>query len=221
MKHSCAKLPKRLLATLIAVLGVSAPALADLHIKSVERIGAEAPVSRGQTVDMRVSVVNDGTETVFFSIVQVGGCSTGEFFNIGDEEFVKGGDTKDITFPLCINQEGISGRFTPDARYSTSIFLCDERGGGVPLFGIISDSTPDDNWATVSFPAVRLRNITVTLDSVVVRDDMDNVSVGDWHVIFSVANLLALRRGPVMAGGFLGLHFQMPRTPKTYQAVTP
>lgn len=195
--HHCAKLSKRLLATLIAVLGVSAPAFADLHIKSVERAGTdEAPVTRGETVNLQVSVYNDGAETAFFSIVQVGGCSAGEFFNIGDEVFVKDGDTKTIEFPLCINQEAISGRFTAEARFSTSIFLRDVRGGGVPLFGIIRDSTPDDNWATVSFPAVRLRNVTVTLDLVVVRDTMDSVSVGDWHVIFSVANFAGAAPGP-------------------------
>jgi hypothetical protein len=66
--------------------------------------------------------------------------------------------------------------------------LRDISGGGAPLLGIFEDGTPDDNWANVSFPTVRLRNITVTLDRLVAHDDMDNVSPGDWHVIFNVVN---------------------------------
>jgi hypothetical protein len=157
--------------TLVLSLGVVAPALADLHIKSVERVGGEAPVSRGDTVTVRVGVYNDGTETETFSIAQVGGCSSGEFLNLGDDQFVKGGDTKAIEILLCINQEGISGRFTPGARYTTAIFIRDIRGGGAPLLGIFEDGTPDDNWANVSFPAVRLRTITVTLDRLVAHDE--------------------------------------------------
>lgn len=108
--------------------------------------------------------------------------------NIGDDQFVKDGDTKAIDFPICINQEGISDRFMPGARYATSIFLRDIRGGGAPLLGIFEGSTPADNWTNVSFPAARLRAITVTLDQLVVNDDMDNASPGDWHVTFDVAN---------------------------------
>jgi hypothetical protein len=137
---------------------------------------------------MRISVDNDGRETEHFSLAQAGGCSSGEFLNIGDDQFVKDGDTKAIDFPICINQEGISGRFTPGARYATSIFLRDIRGGGAPLLGIFEGSTPADNWTNVSFPAARLRAITVTLDQLVVNDDMDNASPGDWHVRFDVAN---------------------------------
>jgi hypothetical protein len=117
-----------------------------------------------------------------------GGCAAGEFFNIGDDQFVKDGDTKEIEFPICINQEGISGRFTPGARFTTSIFLRDIEGAGAPLFGVFEDGTPSDNWTTVSFPAARLRTLTVTLSTVVVHDDMDSISVGDWHVFFNVAN---------------------------------
>ena len=80
---------------------------------------------------MRISVDNDGRETEHFSLAQAGGCSSGEFLNIGDDQFVKDGDTKAIDFPICINQEGISGRFTPGARYATSIFLRDIRGEGL------------------------------------------------------------------------------------------
>jgi hypothetical protein len=64
---------------------------------------------------VRISVDNDGRETEHFSLAQAGGCSSGEFLNIGDDQFVKDGDTKAIDFPICINQEGISGRFTPGA----------------------------------------------------------------------------------------------------------
>lgn len=71
---------------------------------------------------------------------------------------------------------------------ATSIFLRDIRGGGAPLLGIFEGSTPADNWTNVSFPAARLRAITVTLDQLVVNDDMDNASPGDWHVTFDVAN---------------------------------
>jgi hypothetical protein len=181
---------RAVLATAAVLLspGVLNPALADLHIKSVERIGEETPVSRGDTVSVRVSVFNDGSRTRNFAIAQVGGCEAGEVFNIGEDQFVKDGDTKEIEFPICVNQEGISGRFTPSARYATSIFLRDIEGGGAPLFGIFEDGTPSDNWANVSFPAARLRTLTVTLSNVVVHDDMDSVSVGDWHVFFNVAN---------------------------------
>ncbi len=176
--------------TLALAAGVAAPAVADLHIKSVERIGEDTPVSRGDTIRVRVGVFNDGARTQNFAIAQVGGCAAGEFFNISEDQFVKDGDTKEIEFPICINQEGISGRFTPSARYMTSIFLRDIEGGGAPLLGIFEDGSPSDNWANVSFPAARLRTITVTLTSVVVHDDMDNLSVGDWHVFFDVANFV-------------------------------
>jgi hypothetical protein len=165
---------KRLLAIVVLfVAGTAAPAFADLHIKSVERGDGEAPVSRGQTVDLRVTVVNSGRVDEFFRITQVGGCAAGQFFNIGDEEFVKGGDEKEIVFPLCINQEAITGRLTPAARFSTLIFLGNTLDGRVPFSGV------SDNRRDVEFPAVRLRNVTVRLDRLVVRDDMDNVSPGD------------------------------------------
>ena len=182
---------KRLLAIVVLfVVGMTAPAFADLHIKSVVRGDGEAPVSRGQTVDLRVSVVNDGREDEFFRITQVGGCATGQFFNIGDEVFVKAGDTKEIAFPLCINQEAISGRLTPAARFSTLIFLGNTLDGRVPFSGVV------DNRRNVDFPAVRLRSVTVRLDRLVVRDDMDNVSPGDWHVVFGVANFAGAPPGP-------------------------
>jgi hypothetical protein len=182
---------KRLLAIVVLfVAGTAAPAFADLHIKSVERGDGEAPVSRGQTVDLRVTVVNSGRVDEFLRITQVGGCAAGQFFNIGDEEFVKGGDEKEIAFPLCINQEAITGRLTPAARFSTLIFLGNTLDGRVPFSGV------SDNRRDVEFPAVRLRNVTVRLDRLVVRDDMDNVSPGDWHVVFDVANFAGAPPGP-------------------------
>jgi hypothetical protein len=167
----------------------------------VERIGEDSPVSRGDTVRVRVSVVNDGDRTRDLAIAQVGGCAAGEFFNVGEDQFVKDGDTDRIS---DLHQSG--GNFGPlygSCTLQDFDLLRDISGGGAPLLGIVEDSTPSDNWANVSFPAARLRTLTVTLDSVIVHDDMDNFSPGDWNVSFEARNFAsdqAPRYGRIVFG---------------------
>ena len=156
-------------------------ALAELEIVSVEKSDT-ARVIPNRDFDVHVNVRNTGTGAAEVFAATAGARSS---------MIVKGPRSVSIMpgrtemLPLTLK---VSPQFMRNNRFKTTVFIAKAHARGTGLLDIMwTDRNRNDNTKEVEFPIAPpdFYDVDVKFEKIDVFDDCDNVSDGDWIVMYS------------------------------------